>query len=62
MLSENDIKKFQEIYKKEFGKEISKQGALEQGIKLITLMKIVLEQNIKDGVKTNNIDKANNKK
>ncbi len=38
MLSEDDINKFQEIYQKEFGKEISKEEALEQGIKLITLM------------------------
>jgi len=47
MLSEADIKKFQEIYKKEFSKEISKKEALEQGIKLITLMKIILKQNMK---------------
>ena len=47
MLSEDDINKFQEIYQKEFGKEISKEEALEQGIKLITLMKIILKQNMK---------------
>lgn len=47
MLSEDDIKKFQEIYQKEFGKEISKEEALKQGTKLITLMKIVLKQNKK---------------
>ncbi len=41
MLSEEDVKKFQEIYKKEFGKKISKEEALEQGIKLITLIKII---------------------
>jgi len=40
MLSEKDIKNFQEIYKKEYGKEITKEEALEQGIKLVTLMKI----------------------
>jgi len=47
MLSEKDINKFQEIYKKEFGKEISKEEALEQGTRLITLMKIILKQNMK---------------
>ena len=43
MLSEKDIKKFQGIYKKEFGKEISKQEASEQGAKVVNLMKIILK-------------------
>jgi len=38
VLSDNDIKKFQTIYKKKFGKEISKESAYEQGIKLLILM------------------------
>lgn len=39
MLTNQDIQNFQAIYKKNFGKEISKEEAYEQGIKLITLMK-----------------------
>ena len=38
MLTNNDITKFQELYKLEFGTDISKEEALEQGIKLLTLM------------------------
>jgi hypothetical protein len=41
VLSDSDIIKFQEIYKKNFGKEISKQEAYEQGIKLLTLVKVI---------------------
>jgi len=48
MFNEDQIKKFQRIYKKEFNKEISKEEALEQGTKLITHMKILIEQNIKN--------------
>ena len=57
MLSEEDVKKFQEIYKKEFSKEINKKEALEQGTKLVNLMKILLKQNTNGKVRTNNIDK-----
>lgn len=38
MISETDIKKFQQLYKEEFGIEISKEEAAEQGLKLVTLM------------------------
>ena len=38
MLTDSDIKKFQQIYRDEFGVEISKEGAAEQGLKLVTLM------------------------
>ena len=40
-LSDEDIKKFQELYKTSFGKEISKGDALEKGLKLLNLMKLV---------------------
>ena len=42
MLTEDQIKEFQQIYKNQFNKEISKEEALEQGTKLMTLMKIWL--------------------
>ena len=41
MLTDEQIKKFQAIYRKRFGKEISKEAALEQGIKLVRLMQII---------------------
>ena len=41
MLSDEQIKKFQELYKKNFGKDISQEEAYEQGIKLIRLVKLI---------------------
>jgi hypothetical protein len=41
VLSDNDIKKFQAIYFNHFGYEISEEDAYEQGIKLLSLMKII---------------------
>ena len=41
MLTDEQIKKFQAIYRKCFGKEIGKEAALEQGIKLVRLMEII---------------------
>jgi hypothetical protein len=41
MLTDEQIRKYQDIYKKRFGKEISKEEALEQGIKLVRLMEII---------------------
>ena len=41
MLTDEQVKKFQDIYRKRFGKEISKADALEKGIKLVRLMEIV---------------------
>jgi hypothetical protein len=40
-LTDKDIENFRELYKKRFNKEISRQEALEQGTKLLTLMKAV---------------------
>jgi hypothetical protein len=41
VLSDDDIRKFQELYLEHFGKEISKEDAYEQGIKLLRLMSAV---------------------
>ena len=41
VLSDDDILKFQDIYREQFGKEISKEDAYEQGIKLLGLMSVV---------------------
>lgn len=40
MLSDEQIRKYQEIYKNRFGKEISREEAYEQGVKLIRLIEI----------------------
>jgi len=40
MLSEEQIRKFQKLYKTRFGKEISKEMAYEQGVKLLRLIEI----------------------
>ena len=44
MLSDKQIKKFKEIYLKKFGRKISRKEACEQGIKLINLVKKVIEE------------------
>ncbi len=41
VLSDEDIIKFQTIYKDQFGIEISKEDAYEKGIKLLQLMSAV---------------------
>lgn len=41
MLSDEQIKKFQELYKNRFGEEISREVAYEKAIKLIQLVELV---------------------
>ena len=41
VLSDNAISKFQAIYKARFGKEISREEAVEKGIKLLRLVELV---------------------
>ncbi len=41
MLTEVDITKFQLLYLEQFGVEISREKAVEQGLKLLTLMSVV---------------------
>lgn len=41
VLSDEDIIKFQTLYKSEFGIEINREDAYEKGIKLLRLMSIV---------------------
>ena len=43
MLTEKQIKKFQIIYKNRFGVEISQDEALDKGIKLIRMIKMICE-------------------
>jgi len=48
MLTSDEVKKFKEIYKKNFGEELSDQEALEKGMKLVNLMKAVYGPENKD--------------
>lgn len=48
-LSEEAIKEFQEIYKEEFGGDISEQRANELGLNLLTLFKVIYQPIRKDG-------------
>ena len=41
VLSDADLERFCDIYREQFGKEISKEDAYEQGIKLLRLMAVV---------------------
>ncbi len=41
MLSDEQVTRFQTLYKNRFGKEISREGAYEQGAKLIRLVELV---------------------
>lgn len=41
ILSDKNISDFQAIYKARFGKEISRQEAIEKGIKLLRLIEII---------------------
>lgn len=44
-ISQEDLDKFKEIYKKEFGKEISDKEAYEQGSRLLRLMYLTYIKN-----------------
>lgn len=52
MLTDAQIEKFQALYKKRFGKEISKEDALVQGAKLVRLVSLVHEPMAKEEPQT----------
>lgn len=45
MLTDEQLIKFQEIWKEKFGEEISREQALTNGMKLIRLIQIVYGKN-----------------
>lgn len=51
MLSDQQITKFQKIYKARFHKTISREEACEKGIKLVRLMQIVYQPITKEEFK-----------
>ncbi|MCA9389809.1 hypothetical protein KC571_00205 [candidate division WWE3 bacterium] len=42
-ISEEKIEQFQELYLEQLGKEISKEEAYQQGVKLVRLVKILVQ-------------------
>jgi hypothetical protein len=48
MLSKQAIEEYKQIYKEEFGKEITDKEALEQGERLLQVMKIIYKPIPKD--------------
>jgi len=51
MLSDEQIRQFQMLYKKHFGKEISREEAYEQGAKLIRLVELIYKPMTEDEYK-----------
>ena len=51
MLSDEQIKKFQTLYKNRFGKEISREEAYEKGAKLIRLVELIYRPMTEDEYK-----------
>lgn len=43
MITDEHITQYQEIYRKQFGKEISREDARDQGTKLVRLMQIIYQ-------------------
>jgi hypothetical protein len=48
LLDDKHISAFQELYKKNFGEDISKEEAYTQGIKLIELVRVVYQPMTKE--------------
>ncbi len=46
MLSDEQIIKYQKLYKNRFGKKISREKAYEQGVKLVRLVELVYKPTI----------------
>ncbi len=51
MLSDEQIKQFQILYKNRFGKEISREEAYERGAKLIRLVELIYKPMTEDEYK-----------
>ena len=47
-LTDKEIAEYQRLFKAEFGIELTKDQALEKGLRLVRLLRVVLEGNPKD--------------
>lgn len=61
VLSDEDIIKFQALYRSEFGTEISKEDAYEKGIKLLQLMSAVYKPMTEDEQRKIQLHRQNTK-
>lgn len=52
-LSDEHVTAFQALYKRHFGRDISKEQAREKGIRLLRLMETVLKHEAKKNIKIN---------
>ncbi len=52
-LSDETIESFQEIFREYYSKEISKQEALEQGLRLVNFMRLLIEIDCQNKKSTN---------
>jgi hypothetical protein len=43
LLTQEQVEKFKKLYRSRFGNEISHEDAIDQGIKLINLMSLILK-------------------
>ncbi len=48
MISKEQLEKYKDIYRKRFGEDISDKEALDQAIKLLTLVRAICEPKTKD--------------
>lgn len=48
MLSDEQVTSFQALYKKQFGREIGKEEALEKGAKLVRMMQLIYKPMTKE--------------
>ncbi len=48
MLSDEQVTKFQVLYKQQFGREITKDEALEKGAKLVRMMQLIYKPMTKE--------------
>jgi len=51
MLSDEQIKQFQILYRNRFGKEISREEAYEKGVKLVRLVELIYKPMTEDEYK-----------
>ncbi len=59
MLPEKAIKEFKEIYRKEFGKELSEKDALDKSLRIFNLYKAVYGSNKSQRSNTNQLNNKN---
>ena len=45
-INDKQLEEFQKLYKENFGEDISKQEALEKGLKLVNLIKLIYKPSI----------------